>query len=308
MTGELGMNGNEEDTRVNLENSLSRLYQLLDRIEKAQANYDQVLMRYLKPEQELKKPFGKKRIRIGILAWVLVFVVSYALYSISKNDLILAFVGLIAGIILVAAFLKFLKDQEILPRSLVILMLSAAAALIVGSVTVLTGDESGGYLLAIGLLVLVYVPFRMYDARLPYINGRIQRRNQDAHDAAYQAASSELVPIEQEISAVQRLYRDGNYSLWFPEKYLDTASVSAIWNIVHDHRASNIQEAINQYVQDLHNQFMRDAAQQQIVEQQRNTRATQIASVMNIGMQAFQGAATREAINTPRTVRVEKGW
>ena len=304
MTGELGMNGDEEDTRANLDNSLSRLYRLLDRIEKAQANYDQVLMRYLKPDQELKKPIGKKRIRIGIVAAVLVFVVDY----VSKNNLILGLVSLITGIVLVPVFRKLSKDRGPLPRSLVILMACDAGALLLGSVALFTGIDHNGYLLIIGWLLLAYIPFKVYDARLPYINGRIQQRNQDARDAAYQAASSELEPIEQEISAVQRLYRDGNYSLWFPEKYLDTASVSAIWSIVHDHRASNIQEAINQYVQDLHNQFMRDAAQQQIVEQQRNARATQIASVMNIGMQAFQGAATREAINTPRTVRVEKGW
>lgn len=301
------MNGDEEDTRVNLENSLSGLYQLLDRIEKAQDNYHQVLMRYLKPEKELKKPFGKKRIKIGILACVLNFVVFYALYSISNNDLIVAFVGLffvfvglITGMILVALFVKFRKDQEFLPRSLNVFILCDAAVLILGAVAQLTGIDRGGSLLSIGLLLLVYVPFRLHDARLPYINRRIEQRNQDARDAAYRAAYSELVPIEQEISAVRWLYREGNYSLWFPEKYLDTTSVAGIWNIIHDYRASNIQEAINQYVQDLHNQFMRDTAQQQVVEQQRNTRAAQIASVMNIGMQAFQGAATRATINTFR--------
>ncbi|MDQ4213187.1 hypothetical protein [Microbacterium capsulatum] len=156
----------------------------------------------------------------------------------------------------------------------------------------------------------VIVPVR--NRRVPAMNARIEQSNQQAAVRIGELTAPEIHPIDRQLVQARREYSDG-YAGWFPEKYLSSADVAACWQIVHDHRASTVQEAVNRLLTDQHEQYLRDAASAQLVEQQRATRVAQMNGIINATMQGAMigairadGVATRAAIAAPRTVRIER--
>ncbi|MDP9903128.1 hypothetical protein [Arthrobacter bambusae] len=90
----------------------------------------------------------------------------------------------------------------------------------------------------------------------------------------------------------------------FPAKYLDQEVVRFCASMVANHRANNVQDAINLYETELHRQRMENHAQAQLEEQQRATRVAMIGAVINAAGHAAtaaavrrEGAATRSTLN-----------
>lgn len=292
------MRDEELAARVALQDNLDELSVLLQRTSSANARYDAVMARYLRPDKVAWKPWGTKRVLIGIATAVVMLVLSQASVNLFMYVASAAVLALAVGGV-------FLIVRGGPARRFAVFALAGAAVvgfLIFGGGAAL-GWQVTGLLLVAALVASVLLAVAARDAYLPVANQRITEHNRAARARAYSAASSELAPIEREVADIQRCYREGGYRAWFPEKYLDITSVKEFRQIVYDARADTIKEAINIYLQDLHKQYMRDAvdqqiaiAQMQLAEQQRTTRAVQIGSVMNMGMQAFQGSYTRSTM------------
>lgn len=306
----------EGAARTALQDGLGQLSGLLKRTSDANGRYDAVMSRYLRPDKPMWRPWGTKRVLIGIVAAIIVI----GLNTVSIDLFMYAALATALALAVGGVFL-LVRGGPARHHAIFVLGNSAIIVFLIFVAGRVVGLRLSAWLLAAALVAAVLLAVAVRDAYLPVANQRIIERNQGARESAFSEASSELAPIEKEVADIQRSYRAGGYRKWFPEKYLDIASVNALWHIVHDARADTLKEAINLYLQDLHNQYMRDAADQQaaiaqmqLAEQQRTTRAVQIGSVMNVGMQAFQGslirstmqaegAATRAAINAPKTIR-----
>lgn len=143
-------------------------------------------------------------------------------------------------------------------------------------------------------------------------NAEREIQNQEISYTVSELAYPELLVIDQELTHASRTYQS-RFAGWFPEKYLAPADVYACLIIVRDHRASTVQEAVNRYMTDQHEEYLRDAARAQLEEQQRSTRVAQFNGIMNAAMQGAtigtirsEAAATRAAMSAPRTIRFER--
>ena len=68
---------------------------------------------------------------------------------------------------------------------------------------------------------------------------------------------------------------------WFPSRYLTSEDVGACWRLVSNHRASTVENAINEYKTQLHRQRLDDYAAAQVAEQQRSTRITALGNIIH---------------------------
>lgn len=161
-------------------------------------------------------------------------------------------------------------------------------------------------------LILAGALVAVRNGRVPAKNAQIEAANQAAAQRIAQLAAPEVGPIDAQLAAARKEYRE-NYNGWFPEKYRNSVDVGACWHIVHDGRASTVQEAVNALIEDQRHQAILDMHAAQIAEQQRATRVAQVNGVINASMQGAmigtmidQGNKTRAAMNAPVTVRLKK--
>ncbi|MDP9904543.1 hypothetical protein [Arthrobacter bambusae] len=193
------------------------------------------------------------------------------------------------------------------------LLLSVGLGPVFGLAMVVAGNNSGGGMTPLLLaLVASGILVGVRNSRLPEMNAQIEQYNQETSKKIVEMAGPEVTPIESQLQQARQEF-NSRYLGWFPEKYLSSVDVGECWQIVHDHRASTVQEAVNRYLTDQHEQYLRDAANAQLAEQQRATRVAQTNGIINAAMQAAtigaiqaQGAATRAAMNAPRTIRIER--
>ena len=161
-------------------------------------------------------------------------------------------------------------------------------------------------LIASGVVVAVR------NSRLAQMNAQIQLYNHAMAEKIRELAGPEHAPIQAALQEARQEF-DDRFQGWFPERFLRSIDVGECWQIVYDHRASTVQEAVNRYLSDQHEQYLRDAASAQLAEQQRATRVAQMNGIINASMQAAtigavraEGAATRAALNATRTVRIDR--
>lgn len=159
-------------------------------------------------------------------------------------------------------------------------------------------------------LVLAAVLLKIRNAKVPAQNERRQIRNEEISKDIEVAVAPQTARIRKEIARVRGEFRAAGFLGWFPEKYLTTEDVAACWEIVHDHRASTVQEVINVYRSDLHEAYMRDSATAQLAEQERATRVAMFGNIINAAGHAStqatiraEGAATRAAMPTAIRIR-----
>lgn len=289
----------EVAARMDLRDRLGRLYSLLERMKDANASYEAVMSRYLPQDKPLRKQWGDK----PALIYVVLFIVFILLVNISVELYLIAIMGAVL-VSLVGGVTLLVRGG---PAKRFAWLLFGAAALtficLVGRLVFFDGLM--GLLVVASLTVMVVLAVRIRNVYVSVANERIVESNQSARDAALNRASSELAPIRQEVSDIQHSYNAEGYQEWFPKKYLTMESVSAMWHIVNDARADTIKDAVNLYIQDCHNQHMRQAADQQtaiaqmqLEEQRRTTRSVQTAAMLNLGMQAFQGSLTRSTLRS----------
>ncbi|WP_119697590.1 hypothetical protein [Microbacterium halotolerans] len=144
---------------------------------------------------------------------------------------------------------------------------------------------------------------KRHNARLVRANEKIAAQNEQIAQQIQRDITPEMQSLDNQLKTVQRQYRSERFADWFPETYQTLEDVAACWQLVHDHQASTVQEVINVYRQELHNQYLRDAADAQLAEQQRTARAVMLGNVINaaghaatIGTIRDEGAATRAAM------------
>lgn len=307
---------NEAASHGSLKDGLAEISSLLNRINVANERYNAVMDRYLPAEKPMQSPWGRKRLRIGIFAAIGVI----ALNALSTNLFLYAAFALAAALV-AGGVLLLVRGGGAKSYPFMLFGNAAVIVILIFSGGNLVGLRLTALLLAAAMVAGVILAVVSRDSYLSVVNQRIAEVNRSARADAFTAATAELETIDNEISDIQQAYQAGGYSSWFPQKYLEFDSVNALWHIINNGRADSLKEAINLHLQDLHHAYMRTAAdhqaamaQAQLAEQERTSRAVHAASVMNVGMQALQGsltrsaiqaqgAATRAALNTPRTVR-----
>lgn len=201
--------------------------------------------------------------------------------------------------------------------TIVLTVIAAVASVAVITMTSATAqsDGSAGTAIAAVAFFLMPVPVSLllagvivaiHNARLAAGNAKRELRNRETAAEIDALLAPEVAPLDRQLAEGRRAYREG-YDGWFPEKLLSSTDVGACWQIVHDHRATTVQEVVNRYRTDQHEQFLRDAATAQLTEQQRATRVAQVNGILNVGMQGAmmgtiraEGAATRAAIRDQR--------
>lgn len=289
-----------------LEYQLLQLNHLTGRTQELSDHYNATVQRYTPADRPMKNILTQPAL-IGLS-----LAIAFGVTSLGAINLYLMLVpALVVGVgMLGLGGYGILRGGSLRPHAPFMI---ASGALLLFMIFVGGRLSVGPWLMLLALAAPAYLGLRWRNARCERLNQDIAVANDDARARAWQAASAELVPIEQELNSLQQAFADGNYASWYPERYLDPQSVAALWQIVHDRRARDITEAVNQHVQDQHNHHMRSSADQQAamaqmqLQAQRNTeRAVNIHGALNLGMQAFQGARTRQAINAPRTFFIRK--
>ncbi|MDO5751190.1 MAG: hypothetical protein Q4P78_08375 [Rothia sp. (in: high G+C Gram-positive bacteria)] len=127
-------------------------------------------------------------------------------------------------------------------------------------------------------------------------------------------SAQEIATIEAELRSLNQQYVSEGMDQ-FPPNYTDAQTISTLYNLVKNYRASTLQEAVNIYEEDLHRHRMEmsqlqilEGQQQMIEEEQRTRKAVMLTSLitnMNIAHQGSQirntlrdqGAMTRQTIN-----------
>lgn len=130
-------------------------------------------------------------------------------------------------------------------------------------------------------LVFAGVTVIVHNLAVPRRNAKRERANQVIAAQVEQDLAPLMKPIEAELAAAARALRDA-YSGWFPEAYLSSDDIGACWRIVHDHRASTMEDAINRYLTDQHEQYLRDAARAQFESQERTARRAMVGNMINL--------------------------
>lgn len=264
------------DTREQVEQRLAGLYQLLQRFEGLQQQKDAAYQRHGHLYSSYKTTW-----RAGMYwLWVLVLTVA-------------------VSVIMVAVVVPMVTRGFVSESS------AATANMLVASLGLFFVPLPAALVLA-GILTAVR------NQRVPDMNARLQAANQEVGHRIAHLVAPEVAPIDAQLAVARQEFKDG-YAAWFPEKFLSSADVGAIWRIVHDHRASSVQEAVNRYLTDQHEQFVRDAASAQLAEQERATRVARTNGIISTAMQGAmigtmidQGNRTRAAMAAPVTVRLRR--
>lgn len=290
------MSSTPPNSRAILENQRSQLAQILISYSHTEARYNAIMGKYL---EQPKAPWRAKKVLS--LQTVVAGAIVVALLSIPFFKFLLP-IAISVGLIVIGVY--FLKNRA-LPHKLGLIGIvhgSIFPLLIVLS-PLLAHVFNFRFIYVPTMFASAFTLMLLHNAYVPVANNKIAQENNRKLTSARKLASGEIAPVATELDRIREAYAKGNFAELMPEKYNNIESVHALLDIVKDHRASTIQEAVNCYVEDMHREYMRKFADRQIAiselqleEQKRTTRAVHFANVMNIGMQAFQGARTRAAI------------
>jgi hypothetical protein len=144
---------------------------------------------------------------------------------------------------------------------------------------------------------------------LPRQNGRAERINlqREAHNDAVWAE-------EQQVDAqLNQASRDFATSIGtrFPQAYLYDEAVVFCLQMVQNHRAASVSDALNLYDTELKHRQIQDMHAAQLAETQRMRKQAAVGNVINAAMQGavigtlrHEGAHTRAALKKPVTVNV----
>lgn len=158
---------------------------------------------------------------------------------------------------------------------------------------------------------------------LPRQQARVERTNQqlEAHNAEVRAEERQ-VDAQLTQAGVDFAQHVGER---FPRTYLYDEAVSFCVQLVQDHRANSVMEALNLYETELHRRKVLDMHAAQLAEQQRTRKTMAVGTVVNaamtgaaIGTMRAEGRSNRtagaanaarvsEQLKKPRTVYVKRG-
>lgn len=282
-----------------LETQLTHLAQLHVRYAQAETRYNEIMRRYHQKPKALWPQWSIFSTPTIITASIIIFIV--AAY---EARLLLSFpvslASLVAGIFILETKALSQKLGKLAVANGVTLLLIDTVIALAPTQIVATIFRA---LLLLAIVVALLTLSVLVKTYTPIANYRISQENQRRFKSSMEAARNEIAPVAKELDQVRGAYAHGNYAELIPQKYNNIDSIHALLEIVRDHRASTMQEAVNCHVEDLHRQYMRHFADRQVAlsqlqfeEQRRNTRSVRFANVMNVGMQAFQGARTRATI------------
>lgn len=287
-----------EVERVGLESWLAHLSRVLTRTEELGNQYQRLQAQYQPQQRPLIEQWGAKNLLIAVGTGVIAYMFA------NSNLILFLYISLgIAAVAAAAGIFLLIKGGAAHPGGLFFIVDAAVIALLVIFAARIIGPLATVWLVVAAVAAIGYLVGWCRDMLVPGRNRRINLENEAAADDATRALEQAVAPLLQEVWSMNQSFQERNYPLHLPDKYLNPATATSLYQIVHSLRADTLKEALNVYVQDLHNQYMRDAANQQVAlqrmqleEQQRTTRSTQIAAVANVAMQAYQGAATRGAM------------
>lgn len=179
--------------------------------------------------------------------------------------------------------------------------------------------ESASSMMAPMLWLLVPLPLALIGAAVVVAirNGSLAKANakrEQQNETIAQQISNETWPAVEQVQAqleqARQEYRRG-YSRFFPSDYLNTDDVRECWQIVHDHRASTVQDTMNVYKNVLHQRYLENMAAAQLAAQERTTKAAMMGNIINasiggamLGQQHAHNAAVRQQLARPQTVNV----
>lgn len=267
------------DPRQGLENRLSGLYHLLQRFEGLQQQESAAYQRHAHLYAPFKKKWGAGMFWLFAIGLTMVLsIVAMMIFTTTVTNLSSSGTP---------------SDQQLMSQLpvLVVFLLPLPVALI-----------------ASGVIVGVR------NSRLASANAQIEAGHQATSAQIAELVAPEIAAIDAQLADVGREYTT-HYRGLFPEDHLNTEYVGACWQLVHGHRADSVKEALVQYDNVLHQQRVENNQAYLLAEQQRATRVAQMNGIISatltgaaIGTMRAEGAATRAAMNAPRTVRVEHRW
>lgn len=163
--------------------------------------------------------------------------------------------------------------------------------------------------LPIALVVAGFI-VGLANVRIRRVNKHRVQMNQQIEVMIAAELAPEVARTETQITEAREEFQRNFYG-WFPERFLTPEDVAACWQIVHNHRASTVQETINAYQNDLHHRRVEDIAGDQLAEQKRQTRVAMLGNFINAAGHAAttnavrsEGAATRATFSRPQDVNV----
>lgn len=98
-------------------------------------------------------------------------------------------------------------------------------------------------------------------------NARREQLNLEKAADVHAAAKPQTDPLDEQLFEPQQEF-DARFRGTFPDRYLNPADVGACWNLVANHRANTVPDAINQMLQDRHRDYVEANAGPQIRSQQ----------------------------------------
>ena len=150
--------------------------------------------------------------------------------------------------------------------------------------------------------LLAFVWVVLHNRSLDRDNQRREAQDRQTHVWVQAAVADECAQIDAELAPVVAHYQE-RFAGWWPERFLNSEDVEACRRIVGDRRASTVEDAINRYLTDQHELYLRNAAAAQVAEQQRATKVSMVTGVINAALLAgnmhavaSQGAQNREAM------------
>lgn len=247
------------DARTELENRLNGLYHLLCHMESLQQQKDAIYNRHANRYAKYKTPWkGAQFLAVAALWGLLIFFAAFMAYTILLIDDPNADHSSTPDLIYLLPFLVFAAPIPL--------------GLLFGGIT--TGINN---------------------SRIPAINARRRKANEAITQQIEQITAPEIKPLDDQLDKARQEYFE-KYHGWFPERYLSSQDVGACWHIVHDHRATTIQDAVNRYLADLHELYMRTTAEKQLAEQQRATRVAIVNGIINASMQSAMISSMRAPV------------
>ncbi|CEA08789.1 hypothetical protein BN1051_02147 [Arthrobacter saudimassiliensis] len=161
----------------------------------------------------------------------------------------------------------------------------------------------------VALILALAIVFARNKVVLPHLNARIQRANQQ-RETHNQAVSVEEQHVDAQLGQASRDFAT-NIGDRFPQAYLYDEAVSFCLQVVRNHRAIALHEAINLYETERHRQRMENMQAWQLAEAQRTRKLMAVGTVVNATMQGAvigtirrEGAQTRAALSKPVDVNV----
>lgn len=152
----------------------------------------------------------------------------------------------------------------------------------------------------------------MRNRRIKATNSKRETQNQEIAQQIATDTWPQIQQVQAQLKQASQEYWE-HYSGWFPSNYLTASDVAQCWHIVHNHRASTVQEAINIYETILHRQRLEDSAAAQFAATQRTANLVLLGNIVNAAGHAAtistvrsQGAATRAVLNEPVRIVVKK--